>query len=633
MKFSETHLSLLLFRYEFSPPMTLKVFMVTSHRSTELKKETHVTLKSKSLRARSAVTAIATMSLVLSCGAATNVHATTSNVPQAIYGGDINVGIFDTLPGFCVGNNPANSALMATRTIYETLFEKSKSGAMVGLLARFATPSPDQKTWTVTLREGVTFHDGSKFDAAAVVANFNAITGRTALGAYAAAGLAGLASKSYTVGTGTAFTANIKAFSVKSEFVVEFLLDRPQYDFRSTLYASGRFFMRSPAQLADSNTCAQNPIGTGPFKVSSWTVDQLVVTRNADYWRHDTKTNARLPYLDKITFTNVKESSQRAAAIRRGTYDAALFSAATDATFIKDLRLRRTAVREFRSAKEYYPSLWLNQGKPRSPFEHLSARKAVLSCLDRSNFVKVRTRNETAVAKSLVGPTSAMYSTKNFPKYSPKAAKQFVKDYLVETGEPSLTFTFPADTSTSAQANARFLKAMWAECNITANYIIEEAAVVISKAFNATPQISAGQYYNAYDAIFITLLEGSDAAFNIPFLVTNAYSESSTNPVKALFKNSLGPVLGLNHHNDTAIDQLFYDGQAKPNAATAKSRFRAGTAYLQKNAIMGAMNNFSYSLFTTKKLVGVGTLTLPNGKTQRTVSNWGIDWTGVYKKR
>jgi hypothetical protein len=48
---------------------------------------------------------------------------------------------------------------------------------------------------------------------------------------------------------------------------------------------------------------------------------------------------------------------------------------------------------------------------------------------------------------------------------------------------------------------------------------------------------------------------------------------------------------------------------------------------------MGALNNFSYSLFTTKKLAGIGTLTLPNGKSQRTVSNWGIDWTGVYKKR
>lgn len=579
------------------------------------------------------VAGIAVIALAASACISNPTTAQSTSVPAARYGGNVTVGIFDTLPGFCVGNNPANSALMATRTIYETLFEKTKGGDMAGVLARSATSSADRKTWTVTLREGVTFHDGSAFDAAAVVANFNAITGRTALGAYAASGLAGLAAKSYTIGTGTAFTANIKSFSVKSEFVVEFVLDRPQYDFRSTLYASGRFFMRSPAQLADSNTCAQNPIGTGPFKISNWTADQLTVVRNTDYWRHDPKTNARLPYLDKITFQNVKESSQRAAAVRRATLDAAFFSAATDSTFIKDLRTRRTAVREFKSPTEYYPSLWLNQGKPRSPFEHMSARKAVLSCLDRANFVKVRTRSQGTAAKSLVGPTSLMYSTKNFPKYSPKAARQYVKDYIVETGEPGLTFTFPADTSTASQANARFFKATWAKCNITANYVVEETANIIAKAFNPSAKLTQGEYYNAYDAIFITLLEGQDVAYNVPFLVTNAYAETSTNPVRALFKTSLGPVLGLNHHNDTAIDQYFYNGQAAANANAAKSQLRAGTAYLQKNAIMGSVYHFYYSLFTTKKLAGIGTLTLPNGKTQRGVTNWGIDWTGVYKTR
>lgn len=571
--------------------------------------------------------------LIASTFISNQTNAQSTNAPSARYGGNVTVGIFDTFPGFCVGNNPANSALMATRTIYETLFEKTKGGDMAGVLARFATASTDRKTWTVTLREGVTFHDGSAFDAAAVVANFNAITGRTALAAYGANGLPGLASKSYTIGTGTAFTANIKSFSVKSEFVVEFVLDRPQYDFRSTLYASGRFFMRSPAQLADSNSCAQNPVGTGPFKLSSWTADQLIVVRNADYWRHDPKTNARLPYLDKITFTNVKESSQRSAAVRRGTIDAGFFSAATDSTFIKDLRARRTVVREFKSPAEYYPSLWLNQGKPRSPFEHISARKAVLSCLDRSNFVKVRTRSQGTVSKSLVGPTSLMYSTKNFPKYSPKAARQYVRDYIIETGEPGLTFTFPADTSTASQSNARFFKAMWAKCNITANYVVEETANIISKAFNPSAKLNQGEYYNAYDAIFITLLEGQDVAYNVPFLVTNAYSDTSTNPVKALFKTSLGPVLGLNHHNDPSIDQYFYNGQAAANGSAARSQLRSGTAYLQKNAIMGSVYYFYYSLFTTKKLAGIGTLGLPNGKTQRTVTNWGIDWTGVYKTR
>lgn len=552
-------------------------------------------------------------------------------MPKPVYGGEAKVGIFDLFPGFCVSNNPANSALMATRAMYETLFEKTIGGDMIGLLAQSAVASTDLKTWTVTLREGIKFHDGAAFDAAAVVANFNAITGRIAAAAFATGGVSGLGTKAYTIGTGTAFTANILSFSAVSPYVIQFKLDRPQNDFPSTLYASGRFFMRSPAQFASSTTCSNTPVGTGPFKISSWTSDSLVVTKNTSYWRKDPNTNATLPYLDKITFTNVKEGSQRAAAVRKGTIDAGMFAAGSEATFIKDLRLRKSSVTEYSSPREYYPSLWLNQGKPGSPFANKAARKAVLSCLDRANFVKTRTRDEAAVATSLVGPKSVMFSTDGFQKYDPAASKAFVQTYKTETGNSSLTFSFPADTSTSSQSNARFLKNTWADCGITANIVVEEAAVVISKAFNSSPKISSGEYYNAYDLIPLLLFEGNDVAFNLPFVVTNAFPANSTSPVRALFQTSVGAVLGLNHHSDTAVDALFYAGQAATSKSVAKAKFAAATAYLQNNAHMGSLAHVYYSVFTTKKLGGVGTLQIEKGKTQRAVTNWGIDWTGVYK--
>jgi peptide/nickel transport system substrate-binding protein len=586
--------------------------------------------KSRTTKQRRAIAFILASAVIgMSCSSDSDGSPTTS-APPAQYGGSINVGIFDTLPGFCVGNNPANSALMATRSIYETLFEKSENGQMVGLLAKDASSSSDLKTWTITLREGITFHDGTRFDAAAVVANFNAITGRVALGAFAADGPQGLAATAYTIGTGTAFTANINSFEAISDYVVEFNLDRPQYDFRSTLYASGRFFMRSPRQLLNAKTCGQSPIGTGPFRISSWNPNEMTVTRNASYWRKDPISNKQLPYLDAITFQNVKEASQRAGAVRSATLDAGFFSAATDSATIVDLRSRST-VKETKSPDEYYPSLWLNQGKPGSPFRFLSARQAVLSCIDRSNFVKVRTKNETSVAESIVGPTSLMFSTENFPEFNSDKAQEYVNTYKEESGETSLQFTFPADSSTTSQLNAQFLKSTWLRCNIKAEYVIEEGAVIIAKAFNASPQLDKGGYYNAYDAIPITLLEGTDAAFNIPFLVTNAYTKSSMNPVKQLLGASLGPVLGLNHHDDTKIDDFLYAGQAQPSASEAATYYQEATSYIQKNAVMGAINRFYYSLFTTNKIAGIGSLQLPNEQRQRVISNWGIDWTGVYK--
>ena len=573
--------------------------------------------------------AVAT-AIAISTVASTGSQA-AANPSAAKYGGEVKVGIFDSFPGFCVGNNPANSALMATRSMYETLFERTVGGDYVGLLASGAVASADLKTWTVTLREGITFHDGAAFNAAAVVTNYQAITGLIAAGAYAAGGLAGYASKGYTVGTGAAFAANIKSFSAKSTYVVEFVLDRAQNDFPGTLYASGRGFMRSPAQFATSTTCSSNPVGTGPFKYVSNTTDELIVVKNASYWRTDPNTNAKLPYLDKITFSNVKEGSQRAAAVRKGTIDAGMFAAGSEATFIKDLRLRKSVTTEYKSAVEYFPSYWLNQGKPGSPFASKNARLAVLSCMDRANYVKVRTKGEGVVPTSLVGTKSDMFSTRGFSKFNIANSKKYVAAYKAETGKSALTFTVPVDTSSNSMANFKFVQTTWAKCGITASPVVEETALIIAKAFNAAPKVAAGEFYNAYDMIPILLFEGQDVTFNLPFVLTNAFPATSTSPVKALFQASVGKVLGLNHHSDTNVDNLFFAGQASQTRVGAKAKYAEGTAYLQTNGFMGNVTHTYYSIFTTKKLAGIGKLQLVKGKTQRVVTNFGIDWTGVYK--
>jgi len=545
-----------------------------------------------------------------------------SRPTKSKYGGEVKVGIFDTFPGFCVGNNPANSSLMATRTVYESLFEKTRGGDYIGLLAKGATASADLKTWTIELKTGIKFHNGEDFNAAAVVANVEAGMGVATL-------KSGFV-KMYLLGTAVPFDSNVISVVASDATHAVFTLDRAQNDFPGTLYASGRAFMRAPAQLLDKTTCASTPIGTGPFKIVSWNTDEMIVQKNADYWRTDPVSGAKLPYLDKITFTNVKEGSQRAAAVRKGSVDAAMFSGASEGTFIKDLRQRKSVVTEFKSPYEYYPSLWLNQGKPGSPFKNIHARNAVLSCMDRVNYVKARTKGEAQVATSLVGKTNPMYTTRGFQKYNPTYAKAEVALYKQETGATSLSFIGPSDTSSTSVSNSKFMQTMWAACDITYNFVTEEGAVIIAKAFNASP--TAGQYYNAYDAISILLFEGTDVTFNLPFLLTNAFPTGSKSPVAAYFRSSLGTILGLNHHSDTTVDTAFYAGEAANSKAAAKTQYQNGTAILQGQAIMGSMLNFYYDFFAGKKLGGIGTLQIEKGKSQRLVTNWGIDWTGVYKK-
>ena len=671
--------------------------------------------------------AVAT-TIAISTVASTSSHAASTAAATPTRGGKVKVAIFDTLPGFCFGDNNANSALMVERTVYETLFEKTIGGDMVGLLAESATPSADLKTWTIKLKPNITFSDGVAFDATAVKQNLeysggliSAATGAaeaatadfaghatkvytaftsaksasnplggttgtallaglgitdvsaakakgnvgtlsflTVVGAFAndgkldktigggtggtlkAVGLshdasAVWAATTYTLSTGTAFIANIVSVTATDALTVTLKLNRAQNDVPNMLYASGRFFMRSPNQFTKGATvCSQKPIGTGPFKVADdyklVSTDTLTVYKNPTYWRKDPNSGAKLPYLDEITFTNVKEASQRAAAIRKGTYDAGMFAGATEATFIKDLRQRKSVATEFKSAYEYYPSLWLNQGKAGSPFASKNARLAVLSCLDRANFVKVRTRGESLVAKSVVGSKSIMYSTRGFQKFDVAASKAYVAAWKAEdpAKNTSLAFSYPVDTSSLSMANAKFFKDQWAKCGITANLVQEEAAQIIKKAFNSS---ESGGAANAYDAISILLFEGTDVSFNLPFALTNAYPAGATT-MGSTWRGNVGNVLGLNHHSDTALDDLFYAGQAATNTSVAKLKYQEATARLQSEGYMGSIAHGYYDFFTNNKngLSGIGTLQLVKGKTQRVVTNWGIDWTGVYKK-
>jgi ABC-type transport system substrate-binding protein len=581
------------------------------------------------------VGAVLAASLAVSTLATTGASAKSAATgPTAGGGGDAKVAIFDTFGGWCGPDNLANSALMAARTIYETLFEKSIGGDMVPMLAESGTASADLKTWTIKVRAGIKMHDGTDLDASLVKYNYDSSSG--------AAILTGQTGLKY-LGTGAPFLANVVSTTADDATrTVTFKLFRAQNDFLGTLYASGRSYIRARAQIkgasgSGTGTCGAFPIGSGPFMVESGYVrdaDKLKVVRNPNYWRKDAK-GVQLPYLNSISFTNIKDSQQRKNAISKGTYDAAMFTSG-EGKYVQSLRANKKLV-EFKSKSEYYPSFWFNQ-KIQPQFANINCRKAVAYAIDRKTYVRIRTNNEATAATSIVGPTSVMYSTKNFATFNSKKAKDALALCKSETGKSTLEFTIPADTSAVSYANVRLIQSMLASVGITMSIKQEEAYLIIGKAFNA----ASG---NQYDAIIILLMEGTDVSFNLPFLVSNSwapgYPAGATSTVN--FKGAVGSILNLPRHTDTKVDDLLYAAQALPNGASGnggtaaqkaavKAAYKAATEYIQEQTIITQIGTGYYNMFASKKLQGVGKLKGPSGKTQRVVTNWGIDWTGVYLK-
>ncbi len=661
-------------------------------------------------------------SIAISTMASTGSQA-ASNPSAPKYGGKLKVAISSTFGGWCFSNNNASDALGGQRTVMETLFEKTKGGDMVGLLAENASASDDLKTWTITLRKGVKFHDGTDMNAASVKTNLefaaggysvavagaeaatatraahatkvfaalsgaasatNPLGGTTGAGLMAAVGIpaagqtaavaiptlsflsvlgvlakggaldkatagamdalgltiaasATWAATTYTLSTATAFIGNIVTITAPDTHTIVLKLNRAQNDVPGMLYASGRFMIRAVAQIANGATnCTNKPIGTGPFKVlpgyNYSDTNELVVVKNADYWRKDPTTGAKLPYLDQITFTSVKESSQRAAAVRKGTYDVGTFSSAGEGKFVRDLRQRKSVVTEYSTPYEYYLSLFLNQGKAGSPFTSKNARLAVMTCTDRVGFVKARSEGEAKPATSLVGPANPMFSTNGHQKYSVTASKAFIEAWKAEnpTKNTEISVSMVADTGSASQASAKFWVDSYAKCGIKINVVTKEATLAIATTFNSS---ESGGAQNAYDMSFAQLFEGTDVSFNLPFAVSNAFPAGATT-MGSTWRSNIGSVLGIAHHSDLTVDNLFYAGNAAANKSVAKIKYQEATTRLQNEGIITGVFSQADQMFVNNKsnLGGIGTLQIVKGKTQRTVTNWGFDWTGIYKK-
>ncbi|GAA2237602.1 ABC transporter substrate-binding protein [Herbiconiux moechotypicola] len=201
------------------------------------------------------------------------------------------------------GNMP--QALVGTNVL-ESLFSQDETGAIVPWLASGATVSDDGLTVDVALRDGISFTDGTPFDADAVVANIEHM-------------------QDPDTASSTAILALGKVASVEAAdpLTARFHLSEPDSALQESL-AQTWLAMESPAGLArgmDAN-CA-GPIGTGPFVFSEWVKqDHVLLTRNDDYTSSPAGAAHEGPaYLDEIVWRFIPDPATRFAALQSGEVD------------------------------------------------------------------------------------------------------------------------------------------------------------------------------------------------------------------------------------------------------------------------------------------------------------------------
>jgi ABC-type transport system substrate-binding protein len=547
-------------------------------------------------------------------------------------GGDITVGVFNQLLTTCFSPNASNSALGIMKTVYEGFFEKKLNGEIVPYLAEAVTPSADFKTWTIKLRSGIKFHDGSDLNAAAGVANVQASAGAYYLGLVTT----GRGNPAHTLGSGIPFSANFKSATALDTMTFKIDLWNGQVDWPATMYASGRNFVRSLSDLANATQCATKGVGTGPFKFSSVSPTETKVVKNTSYWRKDSA-GEQLPYLNSITFKYVNQATQRVNGLKSGTLDAAQFTSAGEIKQILNVKENKN-LQLIESRYDYYAMSMFNHAI--EPFNKLNARLAVAYAYDSAAYFKQRNcfkgKCLGEIPSSVVGKTNVGYNKAGFITFDLAKAKQYVAAYKAETGK-DLTFTLPADPSAESQASAKTFAQIMKKAGITVNISTEDTATITANAF---PSPSTGKT-NPYQMYPTTLFEGTGTEFTLPFVQSNAFSAPgnlflpgltrASAALGGLFKN-FGAIINPARLNDPALDALVWKAQFD-TTSTRTANVKAVTKYLQEQAVVLPAPTLGYSTGMSKKLKGWDKFTLASGGAGVPMTNAGINFVGVYLEK
>ncbi len=355
-------------------------------------------------------------------------------------GGKVTYGLeAETGGGWCLPTAQlAAGGIQVAGAIYDTLVVPADDGdgavEYVPFLAESVEPNDDFTQWTITVRDGITFHDGTSLDAEAVKLNLDAFRGE----------VEGVRGPLFPI-----VFAPIESVDVVDNRTVTVTMNIPWVAFDSALWSTGRIGMSAPAQFADPDNCERNLIGTGPFRIFNcqnadcgWILnDRFTAEANPDYWRQDAA-GEQLPYLDEIEFRPVPQVAQRVNGLKGGELNAMQTSdGATIAGLRDDADAGLVNLLESDFAAEISYSM-LNVRQP--PFDNKNARKAVQYAANVDELIEISQANVGQRAFQPFAEDNIAYQDPeelNWPERDLDRAREFLDAYLQETGQSELTFT------------------------------------------------------------------------------------------------------------------------------------------------------------------------------------------------
>ena len=363
------------------------------------------------------------------------------------------------------------SAFFIASAVYDPLVSLDENGRWEPYLAESITPNDDFTEWTITLRDGVTFHDGSPLDADALALNFDYWT------------------ESFITAPSL---SSVESYAVTGPLELTVTMRQPWATFPYAL-AIQTGFVAAPAALtnADPQSVAMAPIGTGPFRATSHTPgESFEVVRNDDYWQEG------LPHLDSMTFRFIPDPQGRLDAMESGDIDMMHGYRPIELTEMRRLaEAGEVKAQEIAELEEDVVSI----NTEVAPFNDPEARRALALATDAETW---RAENEAGTSHDVHGPFApgqVGHSTDDaFPAYDLEEAKRLAASYEARTGAP-IRATYLTTGNVFDQQIAQQLTEQWAAAGIEVTTESSDLASLIFSTVSGDYQLVSWRNFGAPD--------------------------------------------------------------------------------------------------------------------------------------
>ncbi len=341
--------------------------------------------------------------------------------------------------------------------------------------------SEDGLKYTFYLEEGVTFHDGTPFNAEAVKVNFERWADPEHEYAFADEGYV------YSM-YGTMFGGYkgeeghvIEEINVVNDYEIEFVLNQPLGFFLQNLGMS-YFAITSPAALEEYGPeINKNPVGTGPFKFVSWTKDDSIILDKFEDYRVE-----GLPKLDRVIFEVIPDNAARLIALRSGEIDIMDGLNPDDAAGVE----AEDGLELLTRSENNFGYVGFNTQK--EPLDKVEVRQAINYAIDKQAIADALYAGYATTAKNPLPPGYLGYNDDvEAYGYDPDKARELLAEAGFEDGLDIELWTMPVarpympDPETVSQIVQNNL----ADVGINATIVREEWAPYLEKTLQGEHQL------------------------------------------------------------------------------------------------------------------------------------------------